>query len=165
MFSKSEWLLVAVVLFAIIVAIMAFVMIGRRLAAVPRSWEPNASNDFRRRVGFVKVAEGSVGATLAHEQRETLLARIRVTTDKQPPDRRVKRWPHANALEFRCRWTGREWVPAPPMFDRAEVWVEGIAVSSEVEQNRQNAGMRDCDDALTDCENSPRSSTVTVTQI
>lgn len=165
MFSKSEWLLVAAVLFAIIVAIMAFVMTGRRLAAVPRSWEPNTSNDFRRRVGFIKVAEGLVGATLAHEQREALLKRLRITTDKQPADRRVKLWPHENALEFRCRWTGREWVPAPPMFDRAEVWIEGIAVSSEVEQNRQNAGMRDCDDELTDCENSPRSSTVTVTQI
>jgi hypothetical protein len=40
------------------------------------------------------------------------------------------------------------------MFDRAEVWIEGIPVSSEVEKNRQDAGMRDCADVSTGSENS-----------
>lgn len=154
MFSMSAWLVIAAVMAVTAATVVTFVLGGRRLAAVPRSWEPTSTNDFRRRVGFIKVAEGAVGAAIANEQRENLFARILATTNKQQPDQRVKYWPHGNGLEFRCRWTGREWVPAPPMFDRAEVWIEGIPVSSEVEKNRQDAGMRDCADVSTGSENS-----------
>lgn len=151
--NMSAWLTIALSLFALFVFAVTFLLFGRRLARIPRSWEPTSKSVFRQKVGFIYCAGNAVGVVLANEQREHLWARIKATTEKQSPDQRIKLWPHGDALEFRCRWTGRGWEPAPPMFDRAEVWTEGVLPDSDVAQNRLAAGMKDCEDDLhTGCE-------------